>query len=126
VRVDGAVEGDGRASVDFVDDRAGAHVEELEAAKLAGADLALGHVEQRLLRRLLVAVDLPAKVPWRHRPRAYRTGVRSRKGATMRAWRGCPTTRSAPGWRSCRAGSAGTTRSRRRTSWRRSRTPSPS
>jgi hypothetical protein len=39
-------------------------VEELEAAELAGADLALGHVEQRRLRRLFH--DLPPEVSCRH------------------------------------------------------------
>src|SRR5205823_6216004 len=67
VRVDRVLEGDGRPRADLVDDRAGAHVEELEAAELTGADLALGHVEQRLLRGLLVVVgELPPELSFRH------------------------------------------------------------
>src|SRR5262249_28829728 len=76
VRVDRVAEGDGGAVGDLVDDRAGAHVEELEAAELPGADLALGHVEQRLLRRVLG--QTPAQLGRRHRRRPYRTCVRRR------------------------------------------------
>src|SRR5262245_19327772 len=67
VRVDRVLEGDGGLRADLVDDRAGVHVEELEAAELAGADLALGYVEQRRLCRRLAAVDhLPAELPFGH------------------------------------------------------------
>ena len=42
-------------------------MEELEAAELTGSDLALGHVEQRLLRGLLVVVgELPPELSFRH------------------------------------------------------------
>jgi 4a-hydroxytetrahydrobiopterin dehydratase len=52
-------------------------VEELEAAELAGADLALGRIEQRRLCRVLDGS--PPQLPCRHRRQAYRTRVRSRK-----------------------------------------------
>src|SRR5438445_6158190 len=70
VRVDRVAEGDGGFRADFVDDRPGAHVEELEPAELAGADLAVGHVEQRRLRRILVVVgELPPELSFRHGPK---------------------------------------------------------
>src|SRR5947207_8471584 len=98
IRVDRVAEGDGGLRADLVDDRAGAHVEELEPAELAGADLALGHVEQRLLRgRLVLVGELPPELPCRHAREPIEQVFDRAKDATMRSWRGCPTTRSAPG-----------------------------
>jgi 4a-hydroxytetrahydrobiopterin dehydratase len=53
------------------------NVEELDAAELACAYLTFGHVEQGRLRSLLDRS--PPKLLRHHRPRAYRTCVRTRK-----------------------------------------------
>jgi hypothetical protein len=60
--VDRVAEGQGVVVAEGVDDPLGAHVEELEAAVLADADLALEHrlLQQRALR-LVASGDLPAE-----------------------------------------------------------------
>ena len=81
VGVDRVAEREGVVVPQGVDDALGADVEELEAAVLADADLALedGLLEQRALR-LVRPGDLPAE-PLGHAAEASRTPVRPAPGA---------------------------------------------